>query len=176
MVPTVMVVAAVLRQYPNQRYKSTYVTTRGGLVALLWSAVVSTLGIGAVLFVHYNASCGKQKPKTNLTSPLYAADAISPYLIFLLWYRYSLLVCFHSCFNVSVPFTGPSLLEMKFYRIFASDTFPLVWEQYIYYWMHTCQINQCKISWIQFCSDLFQQCFQSSLYCSVQSLPCYGMQ
>ena len=33
----------------SKRYKNTCVTTRGGLVALLWSAVVNTLGLGAVL-------------------------------------------------------------------------------------------------------------------------------
>ena len=33
----------------SKRYKNTCVTTRGGLVALLWSVAVNTLGIGAVV-------------------------------------------------------------------------------------------------------------------------------
>ena len=83
LVPAVMVVAAVLRHYPK-RYKNTCVTTRGGMVALLWSVAVNTLGVGAVLLFT------TMQPFVNNTHFFTAAS--SYYMVALLLYPVAALV------------------------------------------------------------------------------------
>ena len=46
----------------RKRYKNTCVTTRGSLVALLWSAVVNTLGVGFMLFATTQRSVAMALP------------------------------------------------------------------------------------------------------------------
>ena len=55
----------------SERYKNTCVTTRGGLVALLWSVVVNTLGLGSVLVVNTAQPFVKVLPLVTAASSYY---------------------------------------------------------------------------------------------------------
>ena len=68
----------------SRRYKNTCVNTRGGLVALLWSVAVSTLGVGAVLL--FTTVCN-----FVMEVPLFIA-ASSYYIVALLLYPVAALL------------------------------------------------------------------------------------